>query len=85
MYTLTAVQSHKATECSDYLYEELRPLPLQPIIIAQFPDSPDHSVCELHALLNLAVLPGLLRLWVWLHHDGGCVGAVPILCCVTAV
>lgn len=71
--------------CGDYLYEELRPLPLQPVVIAQFPDCPDHIVCKLHALLDLPILPRLLRLWVWLHHDGGGVGAMPILCCVTAV
>ena len=75
----------RTAKCSDHLYEELRPLPLQAIIIAQFPDCPDHIICHLHALLDLPVLPRLLRLWVGLRHDGGRVGAVPLLSCGTAL
>ena len=63
----SAVQ-HSA--CSVYLYEELRPLTLQAIVIAQLPDSSHGVVHQLHALLGFRVVPRLLGLWVGLHHDG---------------
>ncbi len=61
-----------------HLYEELWPLPLQAIVIAQLPDSSHGVVHQLHVLLSFRVVPGLLRLWVGLHHDGRLRGVPPI-------
>jgi len=56
--------------CRAHLYEELWPLPLQAIVIAQLPDSSHGVVHQLHVLLSFRVVPRLLGLWVGLHHDG---------------
>ncbi len=65
--------------CSAHLYEKLRPLPLQAIVIAQLPDSSHGVVHQLHVLLSFRVVPRLLGLWVGLHHDGSLGGLPTIL------
>ncbi len=56
--------------CSAHLYEELWPLPLQAIVVAQLPDSSHGIVHQLHVLLSFRIVPRLLWLWIGLHHDG---------------